>query len=252
MKKIVAASLMLFWTVLSVAQKYDHHFLLAGASFAVKENGWFELVCEAFNAEPINKAVSGEAAGNTAIAMYKNVFYTQDELERADAFIIMHVHEQNVACTNGIKENYEDYTEQDIRQYHLAYDYIIKKYQHDCLNLKNNPASRYYGTENGKPATIILCTHWHDSRTIYNNAVRKLAAKWDFPLIEWDENIGFTKNIPDENGKQPSCRYALDTRTQADGIAYGWHPLRGKEQYIQQKIARICIEELEKIFGAVP
>lgn len=252
MKKRTISLLLFLSAIASVAQTCPHRFLLAGASFAVKENGWFELACEAFQAEPINKAVSGEAIRHTATALFNGVFYTRDELERIDAFIIMHVHEQDVAKTEGIKENYEDYTEQEIQQYHLAYDYVIKKYKADCLRLKDDPRSKYFGTENGKPATLVLCTHWHDSRTTYNTAIRKLAAQWDLPLIKWDENIGFTKNKPDENGKQPSLRFALDTQTQTDGIAYGWHPLRGKEQDIQQKMARICIQELEKIFGPVP
>lgn len=230
---------------------YDHHFLLAGASFAVPENGWFELVCEAFNAEPLNKAVSGDAIKNTASDMYYDRFYTTEELDRIDAFIIMHVHNQDVASTNGIKENYEDYTHSEIQMYNTAYDYVIKRYKADCYNLKFNPESRYYQTENGKPATIILCTHWHDSRIDYNQSIRTLAERWQLPLIELDENIGFTRKVLDADGRQPSLKYAADTEKIYD-ITFGWHPLRGKEQYIQQKIASIAMKELEKLFTPVP
>ena len=233
------------------AQSYDHHFLLAGASFAVPENGWFELVCEAFNAEPLNKAVSGDAIKHTASDMYYDRFYTTEELDRVDAFIIMHVHNQDVASTNGIKENYEDYTYDEIQQYNTAYDYVIKRYKADCYNLKFNPESRYYQTENGKPATIILCTHWHDSRISYNQAIRTLAERWQLPLIKLDDNIGFTRKVLDEDGRQPSLKYAADTEKIYD-ITFGWHPLRGKEQYIQQKIAQIAMEELSNLFTPVP
>ncbi len=46
----------------------------------------------------------------------------------------------------------------------------------------------------GKPASIVLCTHWHDSRPIFNTSVRKLAEKWGFPVVEFDRYIGFSKN----------------------------------------------------------
>ncbi len=153
MKRTVLAGILSLFALFSYAQEYKYHFLLAGASFAVPENGWFELVCDAFNAEAMNKAVSGDAIKHTASDMFYDRFYTDEELERTDAFIIMHVHNQDVASTTGIKENYEDYTHADIQQYNTAYDYVIKRYKADCYNLKNNPNSKYYQTENGKPAT---------------------------------------------------------------------------------------------------
>ena len=142
MKRIVLAGILSLFALFSYAQEYQYHFLLAGASFAVPENGWFELVCDAFNAEAMNKAVSGDAIKHTASDMFYDRFYTDEELERTDAFIIMHVHNQDVASTTGIKENYEDYTHADIQQYNTAYDYVIKRYKADCYNLKNNPNSK--------------------------------------------------------------------------------------------------------------
>ena len=251
LQKIILSGLLSFAALATQAQNYDHHFLLAGASFAVPENGWFELVCDAFNAEPLNKAVGGDAIKHTASDMFLDRFYTTEELDRIDAFIIMHVHNQDVASTNGIKENYEEYTYDEIQQYNTAYDYVIKRYKADCYNLKFNPESRYYQTENGKPATIILCTHWHDSRITYNQSIRTLAERWQLPLIEWDENIGFTRKVVDADGRQPSIKYAADTEKIYD-ITFGWHPMRGKEQYIQQKIASIAMEKLTELFTPVP
>lgn len=251
LQKIILSGLLSLAALATQAQNYDHHFLLAGASFAVPENGWFELVCDAFNAEPLNKAVGGDAIKHTASDMFLDRFYTTEELDRIDAFIIMHVHNQDVASTNGIKENYEEYTYDEIQQYNTAYDYVIKRYKADCYNLKFNPESRYYQTENGKPATIILCTHWHDSRITYNQSIRTLAERWQLPLVEWDENIGFTRKVVDADGRQPSIKYAADTEKIYD-ITFGWHPMRGKEQYIQQKMASICMEKLTELFTPVP
>ena len=251
LQKIILSGLLSLAALATQAQNYDHHFLLAGASFAVPENGWFELVCDAFNAEPLNKAVGGDAIKHTASDMFLDRFYTTEELDRIDAFIIMHVHNQDVASTNGIKENYEEYTYDEIQQYNTAYDYVIKRYKADCYNLKFNPESRYYQTENGKPATIILCTHWHDSRITYNQSIRTLAERWQLPLIEGDENIGFTRKVVDADGRQPSIKYAADTEKIYD-ITFGWHPMRGKEQYIQQKIASIAMEKLTELFTPVP
>jgi hypothetical protein len=78
-----------------------------------------------------------------------------------------------------------------------------------------------------------------------------LAQRWNLPLIKWDENIGFSKNEPGTDGKQSSIQYARDNET-IGGVTYGWHPLRGKGQYIQQKMAGIAMAEMEKIFGKLP
>lgn len=223
--------------------------MLTGASFAVSENGWFELSCKAFDAEAINKAVSGEAIYHTANRMATNTFYTKEELERTDAFIIMHVHNQNVADQTWLKENYSEYS-MPTTNYAVAYDYVIKRYKDDCLRLKDDPTSKYYGTQNGKPVVVILCTHWHDARTTYNPAIRILAQKWNFPLVEWDTNIGFTKDILD-SGQQPSVQYAMNNEV-INGVTYGWHPLRGQGQYIQKKLSDIFNVAMEKVVGAIP
>lgn len=251
MRRNLLLLILLFLTG-SIAAQEKHTFMLTGASFAVPANGWFELGCAAFDAKPLNKSVSGEAILQTASRMYKGTFYTKAELEAIDVFVIMHVHNQNVANTEWIKDDYNEYTESALStNYPVAYDYVIKKYKDDCYNLKDDPTSKFYGTENGKPALIMFCTHWHDSRTTYNNAIRTLSTRWNIPLIKWDENIGFTKNVLDEDGRQPSLKFSRDTEN-IGGITYGWHPLTGQGQPIQQKLASIFIAEMEKIMGEIP
>lgn len=223
--------------------------LLTGASFAVPENGWFEIGCEDMGVTPINKAVSGEAIYHTARRMDNGTFYTTAELDEIDVFVIGHVHNQNVANEQWIKENWEDY--QNIAtttDYAVTYDYVIKRYIADCKALKDNPDSRFYGTEDGKPVKIILCTHWHDSRTTYNPAIRKLAERWGFPLVEFDTNIGFSKDDVAAGETQPSIAMAHDTET-IGGVKYGWHPLRGSNSHIQRRMAQIFESVAAPVLG---
>lgn len=222
--------------------------LLTGASFAVSENGWFEIGCEVLNFNPVNRAVSAQAIMQTAQAMSNGALYTTEQLDDIEALVIMHVHNKNVASEDWLKEDYNDYELTNATPYNIAYDYVIRKYKDDCKNLKDVPTSKYYGTSEGKPAIIVLCTHWHDSRTVYNSAIRKLAEKWNLPLIEWDTQIGFTKDVLESDGSQPSLKFAGDTET-IDRVEYGWHPLRGKGQYIQNKMAEIFIAKIATIFN---
>ena len=106
---------------------------------------------------------------------------------------------------------------------------------------KSNPS------QSGKPALIVLCTHWHDARTAYNESVRKLAAKWGLPLVEFDANIGFSRHMPHPvTGGQISLIYADDTQV-VNGVRVGWHPLRGKDQYIQRKMAAIFAARMSQL-----
>lgn len=222
--------------------------LLSGASFASPDNGWFELGCESLDAIPINRAIGGEAIANTANKMADSTLYSLEELDQVDAFIIMHVHDKDVFDEIQLKEKYTDYsTPFDRSNYAAAYDYVIKRYITDCYNQQFNKDSKYYGNKYGKPVNIIFCTHWHDARTIYNSSIRKLALKWGFPLIEFDKYIGFSKNtLHPVTGNQFSLIYAKDTQ-ETDGILYGWHPQRGKEQFIQQKMAAIFVDVMRKV-----
>lgn len=225
-----------------------HTLLLTGASFASPENGWFELGCEQLNAVPLNRAVGGEAIANTANKMLEGKLYSPEELEKIDALVIMQVHDKDVFDESQLREKYTDYsTPFDRSNYAAAYDYVIKRYLTDCYNLQFDKQSKYYGVKTGKPAVVILCTHWNDARTVYNTSVRKLAAKWGFPLVEFDRYIGFSKEVLHPvTGTQTSLLYAEDSM-KIDGVTHGWHPMRGKDQYIQQKMATIFVDVMRKV-----
>jgi len=233
---------------LATQENARYTILLTGASFASADNGWFELACSKLNATPINRAVGGEAIANTANKMIEGTLYSFEELEKLDALVIMQVHNEDVFDESQLLPRYTDYsTPFDRSNYAAAYDYVIKRNIAECYALKDNPDSRYYGTKNGKPVAIVLCTDWHDARTIYNSSIRKLAKKWGFPLVEFDTYIGFSKNsLHPVTGQQTSLLYAHAGQT-IDGIQYGWHPLRGKHQYIQQRMAAIFTDLITKI-----
>jgi hypothetical protein len=229
-------------------EKNKYTILLTGASFASSNNGWFELGCKDLNAEAVNRAVGGEAIADTANKMAVDTFYTKQELEDIDAFVIMHVHDKDVADEAGLKKNYRDYEVPfDRSDYAAAYDYVIKHYISDCYNLKFDRNSKYYNTPGGKPVIIVLCTHWHDARTIFNPAVRKLGEKWGFPVVEFDKYIGFSgKQLHPVTGKQYSILYA-DGNEVIDGVEYGWHPYNGQDRYIQQRMAAIFAGLMKKV-----
>lgn len=257
MKKtvLIVASAMLSMPFMGVsAQTADENekqlgFMLFGASFAIPQNGWFEIACENMGAEAINKAVSGEAIYNDARRMAAGTDYTTAELDRADILVLGHVHNQNVANTANLKDTWEEYTNiATTTDYAVAYDYVIKRYMADCAALEFNPDSKYYGVAGGKPVKIMLSTHWHDGRAEYNAAIRKLADKWGFPLIKFDENIGFSKEDNQDDKGQPSREYAHDTETLYN-LKFGWHPKRGSNSPIQQRMAAIFTQTVADAYG---
>ena len=74
-----------------------------------------------------------------------------------------------------------------------------------------------------------MYTYWHDARTIYNEAIRKLAKKWNLLLIKDDENIGFSKDrVHPVTKQQYSILYTNSSKYQKletiDGVIYGFHP----------------------------
>lgn len=222
--------------------------LLTGASFASPQNGWFEIGCRTLGARPLNRAVGGESIADTANRMAEGTLWSAEELDEMDALIIMQVHNRDVFSPGGLKRNYTDYALPfDRSSYAAAFDYVIKRYMAECYALRNNPSSKYYGTRAGKPALIVLCTDWHDARVTYNDAVRRLAAKWGLPLVEFDRNVGFSRNAPHPvTGAQQSLLYAQDTQT-LEGVTYGWHPERGEDKYIQQRLAAIFTEKMRSV-----
>jgi len=222
--------------------------LLTGASFASPNNKWFEMGCRVLDAIPLNRAVGGESIAHTANKMAEGTFYTASEFDSIDVFVIMHVHERDVFSEKNLKENYLDYQlPLDASDYAVCYDYVIRKYIADCYNQKDNPQSRYYGSHYGKPASIVLCTHWNDSRPVFNSSVRLLANKWGLPVVEFDRYIGFSKNQTHPvTGKQISLIFTGDS-IETHGEVYGWHPFSGEESYIQRRMAAIFSDEMRRI-----
>lgn len=227
--------------------------LLTGASFASKENTWFEMGCRSVGVTAINRAIGGEAIANTANRMDKGTLYSPEELETMDALVIMQVHDRDVFDPSQLKPAWTDYeTPFNKTNYAAAYDYVIKRYISECYALREKPGSRFYQTQSGKPPVIILCTHWHDARVTYNTTIRQLAAKWGLPLVEFDKNIGFSKDTPHPvTGKQVSLLYATDTQT-TGGVTYGWHPKRGEDSYVQQRMAAIFADTLRRVLPVRP
>ncbi|MBB4034973.1 hypothetical protein GGR21_000860 [Dysgonomonas hofstadii] len=251
MKKLIFISIFLLSFLNGHALLQDstqYTILLTGASFASPQNGWFEIGCRKLKARPVNRAIGGESIANTANRMIDGTLYSFEELDNIDALVIMQVHNRNVFDESQLLSKYTDYPVPfDRSNYAAAYDYVIKRYISECYELKNNQESKYYGTKSGKPAVIILCTDWHDGRIIYNTSVRRLASKWGLPLVEFDTSIGFSKGSPHPvTGEQQSLLHAKDTQT-IDGVKYGWHPNRGEDKYIQQRMAAIFTDLMKKV-----
>ena len=183
--------------------------------------------------KPINKAISGSNIKDTAQSMRENSLFTLEELDSFATFAIMHTHNYNVYDGVGVHTPYVE-----------AYDYVIKQYSALCQALEFNPDSKWFGIAGGKPVDILICTHWHDARTNFNESVRKLDEKWEaVRLCKFDEQIGFTKDKPDpQTGVQISVYYAHPDQNATEimgGIEYGWHPKRGRDSEIQQRMADI-------------
>lgn len=249
-KKLFAISVLLLFlageNIFSQDAKYN--ILITGASFASSHNTWFEMGCKELNANAINRAVGGEAIANTANRMIDGSLYSPEELDGVDALVIMQVHDKDVADESQLKSKYTEYvTPFDRSNYAAAYDYVIKRYISECYALKDNTRSKYYGSKSGKPAVIVLCTNWHDARVTYNTSIRRLAAKWGLPLVEFDKYIGFSKNsLHPATGAQYSLLYSYDSQT-IDGVKHGQHPDRGEDKYIQQRMASIFVDLMKRV-----
>ena len=252
MKKLFLGIILLFaflsGQVVAQEKGPKYTILLTGASFASPQNGWFEVGCGQLNAYPINRAIGGESIVNTAHRMIDGTLYSFEEFDKLDALVIMQVHNRDVFDESQLLSNYKEYTLPfDRSNYARVFDYVIKRYISECYELKDNPKSTYYGTKSGKPVVIVLCTDWHDARVTYNTAIRKLAAKWGLPLVEFDKYIGFSKNSPHPvSGQQFSLLYSKDNQT-IEGTKYGWHPDRGEDKYIQQRMAVIFADVMRKV-----
>lgn len=231
------------------SEEKQYTFLLSGASFASPTNRWFEVGCDILNVNALNRAKGSEAIAHTANRIIDGTLYSTEELENIDALVIMQVHERDVFDESQLKEDYNDYETPLVKEnYAAAFDYVIKRYYADCYNLKFNENSKYYNSRGGKPVVIVLCTDWHDARVIYNSTVRMLAEKWGLPLVEFDKYIGFSKDVRHPITKEPISRlYSKDTQ-EIGGVTYGWHPDRGDDQYIQQRMGAIFADTMRRIF----
>lgn len=220
----------------------DRNILLTGASFAYSGNEWFGYVCKNLNVTGYNKAVSGETMQHTAQKIHDGTLYSQTEFEDFDVLLIFHSHNQAVNNTANIKTDYNDYTF-PITDRSAQWDYVLKKYAADCYAARLNPDSRWYGTKYGKPYMVVVCTHWHDARTIFNDSIRELQKKWGFILCEFDTRIGFSKNqVHPVTGEQVSilhCDNPSGDTEVINGVTYGWHPTRDKGAWIQHQMASI-------------
>lgn len=240
-----------FGTLLPAQKKVENRytFLLTGASFASPNNGWFEVGCRLAGATPINRAIGGEAIADAANRMIAGTLYSPEELETVDALVIMQVHDMDVFDESQLQHRYTDYsTPFDRSNYAAAFDYVIKRYLTECYNLKFDKKSRYYNSPAGKPAVVVLCTHWHDGRVVYNSSIRKLAEKWGFPLVEFDRFIGFSKNTPHPVTGEQSSRLFAGDKQQSNGETFGWHPHPGQDKYIQRRMGAIFADAMRRIF----
>lgn len=235
------------------AYKPDSVYMI-GASIAFPENTWFEMGCEELGLTPVNRAVSGTRPSDSAMRMRDGMEYTTAELDRFGVLVVMHVHDRDVCDEGKLREDYRDYDLRTNMNYSQAFDYIIRRYIDDCRALETDPESLWYGVAGGKPVRIMLCTYWHDARVVYNSSVRRLAERWKeyASLCAFDENIGFTKERPDADGNQVSLQFARngygDTEV-IDGVTYGWHPTRGRNAEIQQRMARIFVDAMQEVVG---
>lgn len=235
-----------------VYKRYSHKYtiVLTGASFGSWQNGWFELGTKHLDAKALNRAVESETIADSANKIANGELYSTEELEEMDALVIMQVHDRDVAEFDSLKVEYTDYElpfDRYKANYSQAYDYIIKRYMTDCYNLKFDEKSKYFNTSTGKPAVIVLSTHWNDSRETFNASIRRLGEHWGFPVVEFDKNIGFSKSaVHPVTKEQPSIMYSFNAE-KVDSTFYGWHQLRGEDQHIQQRMAAIFANTMQKI-----
>lgn len=228
---------------------------MIGASIAFPENTWFEMGCEQLGLTPINRAISGTRPTDSAVKISRGGEFSLAELDAFDLFVIMHCHELEVCDESKLLDDYHDYVVTENMDYSQAFDYIIRRYIDECRALEHNPESKWFGIEGGKPVKIMFCTYWHDARVVYNASVRRLTDRWKeyATLCAFDTNIGFTKDAPDpETGEQISLRFAKNGYGDTEvlyGVTYGWHPTRGRDAEIQQRMARIFADAVRECLG---
>lgn len=224
--------------------------LLSGASISESVNGYFEYaMLDLGITEYKNLSVAGTNIFKLCNDLYSNGL---NYAKSYDLLIISHIHNFDVF---NLPDNIEDMTVEELEnnnefgtyittkdyvngtppatlsytteQLHaIGYDYSIKKWISLNYNLKSEIG---YDSFFGKAAQICLYTYWHDARAIYNEAIRKLAKKWNLLLIKDDENIGFSKDrVHPVTKQQYSILYTNSSKWQKletiNGVIYGFHP----------------------------
>lgn len=249
--------------------------LLSGASISESVNGYFEhAMLDLGITEYKNLSVAGNNIFKLCNDLYSNGL---NYAKSYDLLIISHVHNFDVF---NLPDNIKDMTAEELENndefgtyittedyvngtppatlsyttdqlYAIGYDYSIKKWISLNYNLKSETG---YDSFFGKAAQICLYTYWHDARTIYNKAIRKLAKKWNLLLIKDDENIGFSKDrVHPVTKKQYSILYTNSSRYQQletiDGVIYGFHPdtISAENQSTYNSTKKMLLEYLPYI-----
>lgn len=249
--------------------------LLSGASISESINGYFEhAMLDLGITEYKNLSVAGANIFKLCNDLYSNGL---NYAKGYDLLIISHVHNFDVF---NLPDNIKDMTVEELENndefgtyittgdyvngtppatlsyttnqlYAIGYDYSIKKWISLNYNLKSEIG---YDSFFGKAAQICLYTYWHDARTIYNEAIRKLAKKWNLLLIKDDENIGFSKDrVHPVTKQQYSILYTNSSKYQKletiDGVKYGFHPdtISVKNQNTYNSTKKMLLEYLPYI-----
>lgn len=248
-------------------------FMRGNATGEGNNNVWLHLLGGKVGCEVINDGVGGTNVMYHANRLFNGGILGNGTapISEVSAILIMHTHNKDVFT---LPEPFASYTVSDYEtnvlpfattsgdspvdvEYAKAFDYIIKKTKELYFADKSTTeytsgVQTYVGQYYFKPFQIVLCTHWHDARTIYNGSVRKLAKKWGLPLVRFDDKIGFnSKKVNPAFGYQPSLEFVGNAGGASpyetiDGIAYGWHPMcGGTDVYIQQKLASIAKDSFD-------
>ena len=185
--------------------------VLIGASFAYPDNGWFEYAALKYGFIGTNRGRSGTYMYDVALnfigvsdATHWYCF-SDDIIRNCDVLAIMYTH--NLDCYNGadLQEDWHDYVPSNSMSDAAAYDYVIKRFLDKRLELGVKTLPK-----------IILCTHWHNGRTVFNESVRSLSEKWGFPMVEFDMKIGASAKVNhprlvdiNDNALSPTIYHAL-------------------------------------------
>jgi hypothetical protein len=233
--------------------------MAVGASFINQANGWFELACLKKGLIPINKGAGATYMYNNVAAKMLDANISQphgslfmvngvDIFDEVDALFVMHATNQRIYPRDGYEpKTLEQYKATGVGTDNiLAFDYVIKQYKQWCAEkVVEKPRSDggvdVLGT---KKCNIILCSHWLQSRKIYNFNAKLLANKHGISFLDFATSIGISENdnihittnydgqlIPLEGDYNRSILYSAYTdaavtagKTEIiDGIMWGWH-----------------------------